>query len=158
MLRALPGCRAWWMSSQVQFHDLQKAITQMRSLLVFELVTQYFYPQTTAVCWWPGHFPAPCQPCLLFPGFLQAEEAESFPCPSFPFSHNITETRGSHEAHPSLAEQGKALCCPCALLVLFCFVPLLNLSPGLGVAVAAPGLGTGVCFKVATAAFKNGTG
>lgn len=46
--------------------------------------------------------------------------------------------------------------------VLFCFTPLLNLSPGLGVAVAALGLGTGACFKVATvtamAAFKNGPG
>lgn len=49
--------------------------------------------------------------------------------------------------------------CP---LVLLCFMPLLDLSPGLSVAVAVTGLGTGGCFKVATvtvmAAFKNGTG
>jgi len=41
-------------------------------------------------------------------------------------------------------------------------MPLLNLSPGLGLAVVATRLGTGVCFKVAAvtvmAAFKNGTG
>ena len=41
-------------------------------------------------------------------------------------------------------------------------MPLLNLSPGLSVAVAAIPLGTRLCFKVAAvtvmAAFKNGTG
>ena len=82
----------------------------------------FWLPRALAILtvWcWPAHFPAPCQICLFFSGYLQAEEAESFPSRSLPFSYNIRllhkDTGDLTRLIPLLQSKER----PCAILVPF---------------------------------------